>query len=104
MPHIVVTGQDGTTRNLDAPAALSVMETLRNAGYPVAGACEGSVSCATCHVIVDPAWADRLPAAKEDEEEKLDSIFGLTPTSRLSCQITMTDALDGLAVRLPTEN
>ena len=78
------------------------MQLARAAGLPVLGECNGSLACATCHVIVDPAWADRLPPVSDDEEAILDSVFDLTPTSRLSCQIPLSDALDGLRVSLPT--
>ena len=65
------------------------------------GACEGSLACSTCHVVVDPAWAPKLVKPTEDEEDMLDLAFGLEQTSRLGCQIVMTAALDGLVVRLP---
>ena len=65
------------------------------------GACEGSLACSTCHVIVDPAWFKKLESPTEDEEDMLDLAFGLTQTSRLGCQIVMTDELDGLVVKLP---
>ncbi|MBL8834321.1 MAG: 2Fe-2S iron-sulfur cluster binding domain-containing protein, partial [Rhodospirillales bacterium] len=69
---------------------------------PLEGACEGSLACSTCHVIVDKDDYERLPEATEDEEDMLDLAFGLTHTSRLGCQITITDELDGLKVSLPT--
>ena len=78
------------------------MQLARTAGLPVLGECNGSLACATCHVVVDPAWMDRLPPISDDEEAMLDTVFDLTPTSRLSCQISLTDALDGLRVSLPT--
>ncbi|KJS40026.1 MAG: 2Fe-2S ferredoxin [Rhodospirillaceae bacterium BRH_c57] len=102
MPKLTVTDTTGKTATLDARTGLSVMETLRSNGYPVVGECEGSLACATCHVIVDPAWADRLPEISEKEEDMLDTVFDLTATSRLCCQIIMGDQLDGLAVSLPT--
>ena len=67
----------------------------------IEGACEGSLACSTCHVIVDPEWLPKLTAASEDEEDMLDLAFGLTHTSRLGCQIRMTNELDGLVVKLP---
>lgn len=101
MPKLTVTDASGTTTDLDAPKGLSVMEILRSNDLPVVGECEGSLACATCHVIVDPAWADRLPEISDKEEDMLDTVFDLTATSRLCCQIIMDDGLDGLAVRLP---
>ncbi len=78
-----------------------VMILARAAGLPVKGECEGSVACATCHMIVDPAWAARLDPPTEEEETMLDTVFDLTPTSRLSCQIRLSPALDGLRLSLP---
>jgi len=101
MLHAIVHGPGGDTRLTGQPGD-SVMQLARAAGLPVLGECNGSLACATCHVIVDPAWADRLPPVSDDEEAMLDSVFDLTPTSRLSCQIPLSDALDGLRVSLPT--
>jgi len=71
--------------------------------FDLEGACEGSLACSTCHVVVDKDWYDKLPDAREDEEDMLDLAFGLTPTSRLGCQIIMTQDLDGLVVKLPSD-
>ena len=65
------------------------------------GACEGSLACSTCHLIIDDEWFTKLPAPEEDEEDMLDLAFGLTKTSRLGCQIIMTDELDGIVVKIP---
>ena len=70
-------------------------------GLDLEGACEGSLACSTCHIIVDPEWYDALVAASEDEEDMLDLAFGLTRSSRLGCQIIITEELDGLTVSLP---
>ena len=78
-----------------------MLEIAHKHKVDVEGACEGSLACSTCHVIVDPAWFGKLAAPTEDEEDMLDLAFGLERTSRLGCQIVMTDALDGLVVRLP---
>ena len=86
---------------MDAPLGLSVLEIAHQNDVDIEGACEGSLACSTCHVIVDPAWYNKLAKATEDEEDMLDLAFGLTATSRLGCQIVMTPALDGLRVRLP---
>jgi len=67
----------------------------------IEGACEGSLACSTCHVIVDPEWYNKLEKPTEDEEDMLDLAYGLTRTSRLGCQIVLTDKLDGLVVKLP---
>ena len=93
---------DGTINEVDAPLGLSILEVAHRNSIDLEGACEGSLACSTCHVIIDPEWFDLLPAATEDEEDMLDLAFGLTHTSRLGCQIRMTDELDGLTVRLPS--
>jgi 2Fe-2S ferredoxin len=93
--------RDGTRREVDAPLGLSVLEVAHKHGIDIEGACEGSLACSTCHVIVDSAWFARLAGPTEDEEDMLDLAFGLEKTSRLGCQIVMTEALDGLVVRLP---
>lgn len=100
MPHAVIQGRAGETV-LTGRAGDTLMQLARAAGLPVLGECNGSLACATCHVIVDPAWAGLLPPVSDDEEAMLDSVFDLTPTSRLSCQILLTDALDGLRASLP---
>jgi ferredoxin, 2Fe-2S len=93
--------RDGTRREVDAPLGLSVLEIAHKHGVDIEGACEGSLACSTCHVIVDPQWYGALNGASEDEEDMLDLAFGLTKTSRLGCQIVMTPELDGLTVKLP---
>jgi len=94
--------RDGTRREVDAPLGLSVLEIAHKNRIDIEGACEGSLACSTCHVVVDPEWYELLKEASEDEEDMLDLAFGLTATSRLGCQIIITEELDGLVVRLPT--
>ena len=103
MPKMVFIENDGNRKEVDAPNGLSVMEIAHRHGVDIEGACDGSLACSTCHVIVEPAWAARLEEASEDEEDMLDLAFGLTETSRLGCQIIMSEALDGLTVELPKE-
>jgi 2Fe-2S ferredoxin len=93
--------RDGTQRVVEAPLGLSVLEVAHKHGVDIEGACEGSLACSTCHVVVDPSWYGRLSKATEDEEDMLDLAFGLQATSRLGCQIVMTPELDGLVVKLP---
>lgn len=81
-----------------------LLEVGQNAGMPLEGTCEGQMACSTCHVIVAPEWFDKLPAAVDDEEDMLDLATGVTRTSRLSCQIRLEAALDGLEVRIPGES
>src|ERR1700760_5087953 len=101
MPKMTFIERDGTRREVDATNGLSVLEIAHRHGIDIEGACEGSLACSTCHVIVDPEWYELLKDASEDEEDMLDLAFGLTQTSRLGCQILMTAELDGLTVRLP---
>ncbi|MGO4124178.1 ferredoxin family 2Fe-2S iron-sulfur cluster binding protein [Inquilinus sp. YAF38] len=101
MPRIIFIEPDGNRREIDAPAGLSIMEIAHKYDVDLEGACEGSLACSTCHVIVEPDWYERLLPAREDEEDMLDLAWGLTKTSRLGCQIIMSDELDGLTVRLP---
>ncbi len=93
--------RDGTRREVEAPIGLSVLEIAHRNDIDIEGACEGSLACSTCHVIIEPDWYELLKDASEDEEDMLDLAFGLTQTSRLGCQIIMTEELDGLIVRLP---
>jgi 2Fe-2S ferredoxin len=101
MPTMTFVERDGTARVVDAPLGLSVLEVAHKHGVDIEGACEGSLACSTCHVVVDPSWYGRLSKATEDEEDMLDLAFGLQATSRLGCQIVMTPELDGLVVKLP---
>ena len=101
MPKMVFIERDGTRREVDAPLGLSVLEIAHRHGIDIEGACEGSLACSTCHVIVEKKWFDMLEPPTEDEEDMLDLAFGLEETSRLGCQIVMTEELDGLTVRLP---
>jgi len=102
MPKMTFIERDGTAREVDAPLGLSVLEIAHRNKIDIEGACEGSLACSTCHVIVDTDWYDLLKEASEDEEDMLDLAFGLTATSRLGCQIIVTEELDGLTVRLPS--
>jgi 2Fe-2S ferredoxin len=101
MPKLTFIERNGQPKDVEAPNGLSVLEVAHKYGVDIEGACEGSLACSTCHVIVDPAWAAKLAKPTEDEEDMLDLAFGLEKTSRLGCQIVMSDALDGLIVRLP---
>jgi 2Fe-2S ferredoxin len=102
MPKMTFIERNGIAREVDAPLGLSVLEVAHKHGVDIEGACEGSLACSTCHVIVDASWYARLSKATEDEEDMLDLAFGLQATSRLGCQIVMTPELDGLVVKLPS--
>jgi len=105
MTAITVILRDDTMRQVDATAGVSVMEAIRDAGIDeLLALCGGCCSCATCHVHVDPAFADQLPAMSPDEDDLLDSSDERNATSRLSCQLPFTDALDGLKVTIAGED
>jgi len=91
----------GVRKEVDAPLGFSVLDIAHRHGVDIEGACEGQMACSTCHVIVEPEWFGKLPMPVEEEQDMLDLAFGLTRTSRLGCQVVMTEALDGLVVRLP---
>ncbi len=101
MPRVTFVTADGERRDIDAAEGQTILEIAHRNGIDLEGACEGALACSTCHVIVDPAFYDRLGEPSEDEEDMLDLAFGLTHTSRLGCQITVTGALDGIVLTLP---
>ncbi len=103
MPDITFILADGTEHGLEAPAGISLMQVASGAGIAgILADCGGQARCATCHVYVDPAWVDRLPAAQAIELAMLDCTAAeRQPDSRLSCQISVTEDLQGLVVRLP---
>ena len=103
MPKMIFIERDGSRKEVEAPVGLSVLEIAHRNDVDIEGACEGSLACSTCHVIVDPQWYARLADASEDEEDMLDLAFDLQKTSRLGCQLIMSDELDGLTVALPGE-
>lgn len=102
MPTIYFIDQNNNKITIDATNGLSLLELAHNNNIDLEGACEGSLACSTCHVIVDPTFYDKLTKASEGEEDMLDLAFGLTHTSRLGCQIIISDELDGLTVSLPS--
>jgi len=100
MALLKVVDRDGVEHDVEARTGLKVMETLRELEYGVAAICGGMCSCATCHVYVDPAWADKLPAPQSDELELLQELSHFTGQSRLSCQLEFTPQLTGLRVTI----
>jgi 2Fe-2S ferredoxin len=105
MPKLLVTNRAGEESIVEATAGLSVMENIRDNGFDeLLALCGGCCSCATCHIHIDPAFADKLPAMSEDENDLLDSSDHRNAYSRLSCQVPMTDALDGLKVTIAEED
>lgn len=105
MAKLIVVTRDGTEHTVEGKAGLSVMEIIRDAGFDeLLALCGGCCSCATCHVHVDPAFADKIPPIGTDENDLLDSSDQRDATSRLSCQLPFTDALDGLKVKIAQED
>ena len=105
MPQLIVVTREGETRTIEGEAGLSVMEVIRDAGIDeLLALCGGCCSCATCHVHVDPDYADRLPAMSDDENELLAISDDRDANSRLSCQIPFTGALDGMTVTIAKED
>jgi ferredoxin, 2Fe-2S len=103
MPKITYIEHDGTTRTVEAEVGATVMETaLKNDVPGIVAECGGSCTCATCLVHVDEAWIGKVGTRSDEEEDQLDNAFDVRPNSRLSCQITVTDELDGLIVRTPS--
>ncbi|MBF0304522.1 MAG: ferredoxin family 2Fe-2S iron-sulfur cluster binding protein [Alphaproteobacteria bacterium] len=101
MARMTFIDKDGTRHEVEAAEGLSVLEIAHRNKIDLEGACEGSLACSTCHVVVAPEWYGKLSEASEDEEDMLDLAFGLSQTSRLGCQIIMSKELDGLVVTLP---
>ena len=97
---INVTDQNGKRHQLDAIEGWQVMEIIRDHGLPIKAECGGACCCATCHVYVDEAWQDKIYPMRDDEDEMLDENHDREDNSRLSCQIIMTEELDGLSVTL----
>ena len=103
MPRVTFITADGALRVIEARAGQTLLDIAWANDIDIEGACGGSMACSTCHVIVDPAFYGRLSPPSEEEEDLLDLAWGLTPTSRLGCQVVLTEALDGLVVSLPAE-
>ncbi len=93
----------GVRKEVDAPVGFTVLDIAHRHGVDIEGACEGQMACSTCHVIVAKEWFAKLEPASDDEEDMLDLAAGVGRTSRLSCQILLTEELDGLEVSIPVE-
>ena len=105
MTSITITSRTGDERSIEATDGQSLMENIRDAGFDeLLALCGGCLSCATCHVYVDEEFVDLLPVISEDENDLLDSSDGRQPNSRLSCQIPVTAALDGLRATIAPED
>ena len=105
MPTINVTTRNGETRVVEARLGVSIMENLRDGGIDeILALCGGCLSCATCHVFVDDQWLGQLPPVSDDEDDLLDSSDARQPNSRLSCQLPLTEELDGIAVTVAPDD
>jgi 2Fe-2S ferredoxin len=100
MPKLIVIDKDGNEATYDVKAGNSILDVAYDLNLDLPCECGGSMACATCHVIVDGEWADKLPPKSDDEEDTLDLCFELDRNSRLGCQVILTDELDGLKVKL----
>jgi len=105
MPTILVTDRSGEEKPVEVNSGINAMEAIRDNGFDeLLALCGGCCSCATCHVHVDASWKDKLPEMSEDEDDLLESSDHRNEFSRLSCQIELTDALDGLKVTIAPED
>jgi ferredoxin, 2Fe-2S len=105
MAQLIVVARDGSEKSIEGQAGLSVMEIIRDAGFDeLLALCGGCCSCATCHIHVDPAFADKVAPMSEDENDLLDSSDHRDETSRLSCQVPFSADLDGLRVTIAQED
>ena len=102
MAKITFIEPDGKEKVVEAEHGLSLLEVAHNNGIDLEGACEGSLACSTCHIVLEKSFFDSLPEPSEEEEDMLDLAFGLTHTSRLGCQIIVDEKLDGMKVKIPT--
>ena len=105
MPKLIVVDRAGVEKTIEAQAGLTLMEAIRDNGFDeLLALCGGCCSCATCHVYVDPTFADKLPPMSEDENDLLESSDHRNETSRLSCQVPLTAEMDGLKVSIAAED
>lgn len=105
MPVINIVNREGASKTVDAATGASLMEVIRDEGFDeLLALCGGCCSCATCHVHIDPAFADKLPQMSDDENDLLDSSDHRDENSRLSCQIPLTAELDGMTVTIAAED
>lgn len=102
MPLIIFKSHDGETKEVHAEAGTSVMQAAVDNGIDgILGECGGCCSCATCHCYVDPAWVAKVPPADSTEVDMLDCVLEPKDTSRLSCQVILTDEMDGIVIDMP---
>ena len=103
MVKIIFIEKDGKRRQVSGASGDSLIQVAWDNEIDIEGACEGAMACSTCHVVVDENWFKELDEASEEEEDMLDLVYGLSATSRLGCQIIISEDLDGLTLYLPDE-
>jgi len=102
MPTVTFVLKDGSRRDVQAPVGTSLMKAALDNGVPgVEAECGGCLTCATCHGYIDAEWADRVAAPTEEEQVMVECAIDVRPTSRLTCQIPLSEALDGIVVHIP---
>ena len=100
---IIVKDRDGNTHSLEGDKNSTLMELIRDQGMDIEAACGGCCACATCHIYIDDKWIKKLNPIEDDEESMLDQVFNVRNTSRLACQINLSDDLDGLKLQIAPE-
>ena len=100
---ISITDRDGNNRVIEGDSNSTLMEIIRDEGMDIEAACGGCCACATCHVYIDDKWLDKLNPIDDDEESMLDQAFDVKKNSRLSCQIDLSEELDGLEIEIAPE-
>ena len=103
MPKIIITNRDGKKHEIDADPNFTLMEAIRDKGFDIEASCGGCCACATCHVYIDEKWTNKLKNMDDDEESMLDQAFDVKNNSRLSCQIELSEELDGLEIEIAPE-
>lgn len=103
MPKIIITNRDGKKHEIDADPNFTLMEAIRDKGFDIEASCGGCCACATCHVYIDEKWKTRVTKLNDDEDSMLDLAFDVRDNSRLSCQIELSDELDGLELEIAPE-
>ena len=103
MPKLIITDRSGKKSEIEYDSNFTLMEILRDNGYDIEASCGGCCACATCHIYVDEKWTKKLKNMDDDEESMLDQAFDVKNNSRLSCQIELSEELDGLEVEIAPE-
>ena len=103
MPKLIITDRSGKKSEIEYDSNFTLMEALRDNGYEIEASCGGCCACATCHVYIDEKWTNKLKIMDDDEESMLDQAFDVKNNSRLSCQIELSEELDGLEIEIAPE-